>query len=192
MTFEMFGAGSFGMVIGFVAWHVFRAGEGSLDPKQLAAFIGALLGAVVLAAFPAGTSLFASYSVGLALGFFLIPTFSRFAAAVASMADGMSLRYTPDHGNFAAQMKYLEDHWPEVARVIENTLVRQGGSVRISHLAALPLDESGRRAALKKFARTHPERAVVREGFFGLALQAENLPRLDRTEDSKVPHDDRA
>src|SRR5207302_7665293 len=53
MTFEMFGAGCFGAVIGFVAWHVFRAGEASLDVKQLGAFIGALLGAVVLSAFPA-------------------------------------------------------------------------------------------------------------------------------------------
>ena len=57
MTFETFGAGCFGAVIGFVAWHVVRAGEGSFDVKQLAALVGALLGAVVLSAFPAGTLL---------------------------------------------------------------------------------------------------------------------------------------
>ena len=58
MSFEIFGAGCFGTVIGFVAWHVFRASESALDVKQLAAFIAALSGAVVLAAFPAGTTLF--------------------------------------------------------------------------------------------------------------------------------------
>jgi hypothetical protein len=70
VTFEMFGAGCFGAAIGFVAWQVVRAGETSFDVKQFAALIGALLGAVVLSAFPAGTTLFAAYSSGLALGFF--------------------------------------------------------------------------------------------------------------------------
>ena len=73
MTFEMFGAGCFGAVIGFVAWQVVRGGEASFDVKQLAALIGALLGAVVMSAFPAGTTLFAAYSSGLAFGFFLVP-----------------------------------------------------------------------------------------------------------------------
>jgi hypothetical protein len=85
MTFEMFGAGCFGAVIGFVAWHVFRTGDASLDVKRLAAFIGALLGAVVLSAFPAGTTLFAAYSCGLALGFFLIPVSRIIVTAFSSM-----------------------------------------------------------------------------------------------------------
>jgi hypothetical protein len=33
MSFEMFGAGSFGAVIGFVAWQVVRTGEASFDVK---------------------------------------------------------------------------------------------------------------------------------------------------------------
>jgi len=90
MTFEMFGAGCFGAVIGFVAWHVFRAGEASLDVKQLAAFIGALLGAVVLSAFPAGTTLFAAYSSGLALGFFLVPASRMIVSLLSSMNQSFS------------------------------------------------------------------------------------------------------
>jgi hypothetical protein len=90
MTFEMLGTGCFGAVIGFVAWHVFRAGEASLDVKQLAAFIGALLGAVVLSAFPAGTTLFAAYSFGLALGFFLVPVSRITGSVVSSMSQGLN------------------------------------------------------------------------------------------------------
>src|SRR6476660_7865776 len=90
MTFEMFGAGCFGLVIGFVAWHVFRAGESSLDVKQLAAFIAALLGAVVLSAFPAGTTLFGGYATGLALGFFFIPVSRTIVAVLSSINQSVA------------------------------------------------------------------------------------------------------
>jgi hypothetical protein len=115
MTFEMFGAGCFGVVIGFVAWHVFRAGEASLDLKQLAAFIAALLGAVVLSAFPAGTTLFAAYSSGLALGFFLVPVSRMIVFVLTPSPD-------PSHVHASSevpdQLKYIEEHWPEVERVV--------------------------------------------------------------------------
>lgn len=173
MTFEMFGAGCFGAVIGFVAWHVFRAGEASLDVKQLAAFIGALLGAFVLAAFPAGTTLFAAYSCGLALGFFLVPMSRILVSIVSSVNQSLSLGLSQSSvpSEFPDQLKYIEEHWPEVERVVANALVQNKGSIRQYHLMALPLNELGRVSALRRYARTYPERTSFGQAFFGWRLR---------------------
>jgi hypothetical protein len=173
MTFEMFGAGCFGAVIGFVAWHVFRAGEASLDVKQLAAFIGALLGAVVLAAFPAGTTLFAAYSSGLALGFFLVPASRMLVSVLSSMSQALSP--PPQLGapsEVPDQLMYIEEHWPEIERVVVNALGQKKGSIRQHHLLALPLDDAGRVSVLRRYARRYPERTSFGQEFLGWTLRS--------------------
>jgi hypothetical protein len=172
MTFEMFGAGCFGSVIGFVAWHVVRAGEGSFDVKQLAALIGALLGAVVLSAFPAGTTLFAAYSFGLALGFFMVPM----SRALVSVLSSISQSLSPPPPNEVPsevpdQLKYIDEHRPKVERVVVNALRHKKGSIRQYHLRALPLDEAGRVSVLRRYARTYPESTSFGQGFFGWTLR---------------------
>jgi hypothetical protein len=70
---NLVGGFSFGLIIGYLAWHVARPGEPNteLNIKTLFGIIGALGGAVILTLFPAGTDLFSTYSIGLAIGFFL-------------------------------------------------------------------------------------------------------------------------
>jgi hypothetical protein len=167
----MFGAACFGSVIGFVAWHVFRAGEHSLDVKQLAAFIAALLGAVVLSAFPAGTRLFAAYACGLAAGFFLVPLARAISSTSAAIFAPPAPTHTPECGDFPAQLAYITDHWPEVERVVISALDQRSGTIREWHLMALPLDISGRIAVLQRYARKNPERSSVRLGILGLKLR---------------------
>lgn len=176
MNSEMIGAASLGFVIGFIAWHAFRAAEASLDAMQLAAFAGALLSAGVLYAFPVGTNLFTSYCVSLACGFFFMPISRQTDAVLFLKSEGMRMTHIADGGYFTNQMEYLDNNWPEAEQLIECALVRKNGTIRHIHLAALPLNESGRRAALKRFARTHPERAVVRDGCWGFTLSLENMP----------------
>jgi hypothetical protein len=177
MTFEMFGAGCFGAVIGFVAWHVFRAGEASLDVKQLAAFVGALLGAVVLSAFPAGTTLFAAYSSGLALGFFLVPVSRIIVSALSPLIQGMNPPAPPGASSEVPdQLKYIEEHWPEVERVVANALGQKKGSIRSYHLLALPIDEAGRVSVLRRYARTYPERTSFSQGILGCTLRLLERP----------------
>ncbi len=172
MTFEMFGAGCFGAVIGFVAWHVFRAGEGSFDVKRLAGFIGALLGAVVLSAFPAGTTLFAAYSSGLALGFFLVPVSRMVVSVLSSLNQSLNPPRLGSSSEVADQVKYIDEHWAEVERVVENALGRNAGSIREYHLLALPLDEAGRVSVLRKYARSYPERTSFGQGILGWTLRS--------------------
>ncbi len=171
MTFEMFGAGCFGVVIGFVAWHVFRAGEASLDVKQLAAFITALLGAVVLSAFPAGTTLFAAYSSGLALGFFFVPVSRIIVSVFSSMNQGLSPDQLGTSSEVPDQLKYIEEHWPEVESVVVNELGQNKGSIRPYHLLALPLDETGRVSVLRRYARKYPDCTSFGQGFLGCTLR---------------------
>jgi len=192
MTFEMFGAGCFGVVIGYVAWHVFRGGETSFDVKQLGAFVAALLGAAVLAVFPAGTTLFAAYSAGLALGFFLDPI-SRIIVMIFSSISQSPSR-TPNLPQWGAisevsdQSKYIDEHWPEIERVVLSALERNQGSARQSHILALPLDEAGRVSVLRRYARTYPERTSFSQGFLGWTLRIVERPSTagerDRRQDS--------
>jgi hypothetical protein len=172
MTFEMFGAECFGAVIGFVAWHVFRAGESSSGVKQLVTFIGALAGAVALAAFPAGTTLFVTYSCGLALGFFPVPGSRLLGAGLSSLAQGASISQPEFGKEVPDQLAYIDEHWPEVELVVKHALLRHEGSIRESHIQALPLDASGRVSALRRYARTYPDRASFGAGWAGLILRS--------------------
>ena len=172
MTFEMFGSGCFGAVIGFVAWHVVRAGEASFDVKQLAALIGALLGAVVLAAFPAGTTLFAAYASGLALGFFLVPASRVLASILSSISQSMTPPKPYDvPSEVANHLQYIDEHWVGIERLVLNALKQRQGRIRQYHLRALPLDEAGRVSVLRKYARVHSECTAFGQGFLGWTLR---------------------
>jgi hypothetical protein len=63
------GAFLFGAVIGWIAYYTLAHSK-SHGPQDIATVIGAIGGAAVLALFPAQSSLFSSYSIGLAVGFF--------------------------------------------------------------------------------------------------------------------------
>jgi hypothetical protein len=178
MTFEMFGAGCFGLVIGYVAFHVFSVGGTAFDVKQLGAFIAALLGAVVLSAFPAGTTLFAAYASGLALGFFLVPGSRVIVSVSSSVLSPPPARDVPSE--VADPLKYVEDNWPEVERVVQHALARHKGIARASDLRALPIDEAGRVSALRRYARTYPERTSFGQGCFGWTLRVVE-PSPDRS-----------
>ena len=171
MTFEMFGAGCFGTVIGFVAWHVFHAGETSSDVKRLGGFIGAPLGAAVLSAFPAGTTLFAAYSSGLALGFFFVPMSRMIVYVFSSINRSLSPTVLSTTSEVPDQLKYIDEHWPEIERVVEYALGQHKGRIREWHLLALPIDEAGRVSVLRRYARTHPERTSFGGGFLAGTLR---------------------
>lgn len=66
---EMLGAGAFGFVLGWNLYFVNRYRTDQIGLTDLSSLVGVLGGAAVLALFPAGSSLFGAYGVGLALGF---------------------------------------------------------------------------------------------------------------------------
>jgi hypothetical protein len=68
-TFQLVGAGFFGLVIGWFLYYVNRYRK-EVRLTDIATLIGAIGAGAVLALFPAKTDLFAAYAIGLAIGFF--------------------------------------------------------------------------------------------------------------------------
>ena len=70
------------------------------------------------------------------------------------------------------QLTYIEEHWPEVERVVKHSLLRHSGSIREYHIQALPLDAAGRISALRKYARVYPESTSFGAGWLGWTLRS--------------------
>jgi uncharacterized membrane protein YeaQ/YmgE (transglycosylase-associated protein family) len=70
MTFVQFGALCFGLVVGFVTYRTLRKTKESVALSDIATVIGAIGGAAITGLFDS-EDLFAAYSIGLAIGFFL-------------------------------------------------------------------------------------------------------------------------
>jgi len=69
MDMILLGPGCFGLVIGWVTYRTLRRREGAAALSDIAAVIGAVGGGAVTALFRS-EQLFASYSIGFAIGFF--------------------------------------------------------------------------------------------------------------------------
>jgi hypothetical protein len=118
----MIGAFLFGAVIGWNAYFVNRYRSANVQLSDLAAVLGVLGGAAVLALFPAGTDLFAAYAIGLAAGFF-----GYFAVLIILVA--MSPNFTVDWFLDGRRKKPADDEIvPEgTATTVHPMGVRQGG-----------------------------------------------------------------
>jgi hypothetical protein len=68
--FSLVGSFLFGVVIGWNIYFINRYRKAEVQFSDLAAIVGVVGGAAVLALFPAGTELFGAYAIGLAVGFF--------------------------------------------------------------------------------------------------------------------------
>ncbi|HEY0070596.1 MAG TPA: hypothetical protein VGE04_11570 [Chloroflexia bacterium] len=67
---QLFGAGAFGLLIGWYVYYINRYRKGDVQFSDLVTLIGVLGGGAVLALFPQRTDLFGAYGIGLAVGFF--------------------------------------------------------------------------------------------------------------------------
>ena len=70
MTLELVGAGCFGLVVGWICYRTLRRKADAAALSDLVTVIGAIGGGTVTALFKS-SDLFAGYSIGLAIGFFL-------------------------------------------------------------------------------------------------------------------------
>ena len=70
MNVDDIGAACFGLVIGWITYRALRRREDQATLKDITVVVGALGGGAVTAIFQ-DTRLFAWYSIGLAIGFFL-------------------------------------------------------------------------------------------------------------------------
>ena len=102
----------------------------------------------------------AAFVVYSLVGFFLVPASRVVVSVLSSISQVFSPRPPPPTdvvSEVPDQLRYIEEHWPEVERVVLNALRQRKGSIRQYHLRALPLDEAGRISVLRRYARTYPE-----------------------------------
>jgi hypothetical protein len=69
-TLQLWGAGAFGMLIGWLMYYINRYRKADVQLSDLVTLIGIIGGGAILALFPAKTDLFGAYGIGLAVGFF--------------------------------------------------------------------------------------------------------------------------
>src|SRR5215831_14466620 len=69
-TLQLWGAGSFGVLIGWYVYYINRYRKGDVQMTDLVTLIGVIGGGAVVALFPAKTDLFGAYGIGLGAGFF--------------------------------------------------------------------------------------------------------------------------
>jgi len=70
-TLQLWGAGAFGGLIGWMVYYINRYRKADVQLSDLVTLIGIIGGGAILALFPAKTDLFGAYGIGLAAGFFL-------------------------------------------------------------------------------------------------------------------------
>ena len=67
---QLFGAGGFGALIGWLVYYTNRYRRGEVQFTDLVSLVGVIGGGAVLTLFPAKTDLFGAYGIGLFAGFF--------------------------------------------------------------------------------------------------------------------------
>jgi len=70
MKVQLYGAASFGLLIGWYVYYINRYRTGDVQVSDLVTIMGVIGGSAVLALFPSGSDLFGAYGIGLAIGFF--------------------------------------------------------------------------------------------------------------------------
>jgi len=70
MRLQLFGAATFGVLIGWYVYYINRYRKSDVQLGDLVTVIGVIGGSAVLALFPTGSDLFGAYGVGLGIGFF--------------------------------------------------------------------------------------------------------------------------
>ncbi len=70
-TLQLFGAGCFGLLIGWYVYMINRYRKSDVQIGDLVTLLGVIGGSAILGLFPARSDLFGAYGIGLAVGFFL-------------------------------------------------------------------------------------------------------------------------
>lgn len=103
-TLQIWGAGCFGAILGWYLYFINRYRTGEVGFGDLTTIIGIVGGVGVLALFPAGTDLFGSYGIGLAVGFF---GYYFVLAGLVSMSKNFDVDFFLDGRRKAPTSDYL-------------------------------------------------------------------------------------
>ena len=69
-TLQLWGAATFGLLIGWYVYYINRYRKSDVQLGDLVTLIGVIGGGAIVALFPAKSDLFGAYGIGLGIGFF--------------------------------------------------------------------------------------------------------------------------
>lgn len=161
---------AFGLIIGYLSWYAFRPGETpeTVPIQKIAALLAVIGGATVLALFPAGTTLFEYYGLGLAVGFFLSPVSKWLSTAIQSLKLSIKKAALARKSTYKKEIEDIEENWLKIERLVRHKLdtstkaderIPRADYIDVSDLQELQYSQPAIEYIMRRFAQLH-----VREG----------------------------
>lgn len=122
-TIQLWGSGCFGAILGWYLYFINRYRTGEVGFGDLTTIIGIIGGVGVLALFPAGTDLFGSYGIGLAIGFF---GYYFMLAGLVSMSKNFDVDFFLDGRRKAPTADYLIPEGTRLTTAAMSSTVQEG------------------------------------------------------------------
>ena len=144
----------FGLIIGYLSWYAFRPGETkeTIPIEKLGAFIAIILGATILSLFPAGTTIFTAYTLGLAFGFFFVPIKTFLIVETEKEKESDKLK-------FQEEIDEIQHEWEIIEKVVKYKLDKDR-VVETYDLNELARTIEGRVYIMRQYAKLHVNEGV--------------------------------
>ena len=115
---------AFGLIIGYLSWFAFRPGETpeTVPVQKIAALIAVIGGATVLALFPAGSTLFDNYGIGLGVGFFITPLKKWSVVTFEAIQEFFNKQSSVKEKFHKTEIAKVDDDWIKIERVVRRKL----------------------------------------------------------------------
>jgi hypothetical protein len=157
---------AFGLIIGYLSWFAFRPGEApeTVPIQKIATLIAVIGGASVLALFPAGSTLFGNYAIGLAVGFFVTPVSKWAKVAFESIQDFIKKRASAIEIIRKKELAKVDDDWIKIERFVRSKLstalkgeetIPNADYIDITDLQELQYSENAIEYIMRHYAQAH-------------------------------------
>jgi hypothetical protein len=157
---------AFGLIIGYLSWFAFRPGETpeTVPIQKIAALIAVIGGATVLALFPAGSTLFDNYGIGLAVGFFITPVRKWVILVFQAVQNFLKKRASAKESTYKKELAQVDNDWIKIERLMWHKLsnaskvdeaIPNADFVDITDLQELQYSEAAVEYIMRRYAQLH-------------------------------------
>lgn len=144
----------FGSVVGYIAWYAIRPGESGskVTLKTVAAFVGIVAGATVIAFLQSDANFIAAYGIGLAIGFFFPPVSRYFHKYLPAQKN------TEKQEAIRQEIQRIDAEWSFFEKFITSKMsisLYRDNALYAGSLRELDFTIEGKAYILKRYAREH-------------------------------------
>jgi hypothetical protein len=157
---------AFGLIVGYLSWFAFKPGEKpeTIPIQKIATLIAVIGGASVLALFPAGSTLFDNYGIGLAIGFFITPLSRWIVLTFQSIQNYFKKRASAKESAHKKELAQVDDDWIKIERLVRRKLINASKAdetipnadfVDINDLQELQYSDTAVEYIMRRYAQLH-------------------------------------